>query len=67
MSPAQVTVSQIFRLDAPGTVSSITEVDTDRVLVEAAHMATEGQQQAVGEAVRSLGALLTPVVDLQKF
>lgn len=66
-APPQVTVSRIFWLDAPGDVSSLTEVDPDRVLVEAAHMATEGQQLAVGEAVRSLGALLTPLVELKKF
>ena len=63
----QVTVSRIFRLEAPGDVSNVTEVDPDRVLVEAAHAAAEGQQLAVGEAVRSLSALLVPLVELQRF
>jgi len=63
----QVTVSQIFRLEVPGNVSKVAEVDPDRVLVEAAHAAAEGGQLAVGEAVRSLGALLVPLVELQRF
>ena len=60
-------MSRIFRLDAPGDVSSVTELDPERVLVEATHHVAEGQQLAAGEAVSSLGALLVPLVDLQKF
>jgi len=67
MCRAQVTVSRILRLEAPGDVSDAAEVDPDRVLVEAAHAAAEGGQLAVGAAVRSLAALLVPLVELQRF
>ena len=60
-------MSRIFRLGNTGDVGSVTEIDPDRVLVEATHLVAEGQQLAAGESVGSLSALLTPLVDLQKF